>query len=105
MNVLVTGATGRIGSIVVKDLREKNYEVRALVLPNDPNEKAIKDLKKKHLAELGVCPKFFIERIYISIDCVDMNDGKERQRLHQAIDEAINEAARRIYQRSHHHLF
>lgn len=54
----------------------------------------IKDLKKKRLAELGVCPKFFIERIYISIDCVDMNDGKERQRLHQAIDEAINEAAR-----------
>jgi hypothetical protein len=54
----------------------------------------IKDLEKKRLAELGVRPKFFIERIYISFDCVDMNDGKERQRLHQAIDEAISEAAR-----------
>jgi hypothetical protein len=54
----------------------------------------MKDLEKTRLAELSVRPKLFIERIYIAFDCVDMNDYKERQRLHQMIDEAINEAAR-----------
>jgi len=53
----------------------------------------IKDLEKKRLAELGVRPKLFIERIYIALDCVDMNDSTERQRLHQTIDEAINKAS------------
>lgn len=54
----------------------------------------IKDLEKKRLIELGVRPKLFLERIYIAFDCVDMNDPKERQRLHQTIDEAIDEAVR-----------
>jgi hypothetical protein len=54
----------------------------------------IKDQEKKYLAELGMPPRLFIERIYIAFECVDMNNGKERQRFHQTIDEAINEAAR-----------
>ena len=58
----------------------------------------IKDQKKQRLAELSVRPKLFVDRIYIALDCVDMNDGKERQRLHQTIDEAINEAARQDLQ-------
>ena len=54
----------------------------------------IKDQEKKRLAELGIPPRLFIERIYIAFDCIDMSNGKERQRLHQTIDDAINEAAR-----------
>ena len=53
----------------------------------------IRDLEKKRLIELGVRPKLFIERIYIALDCVDMNDPKERQKLHRMIDEAMNEAS------------
>lgn len=34
--VLVTGATGRIGSIIVKKLIERGFEVRAFALPGDP---------------------------------------------------------------------
>lgn len=35
MEVLVTGATGRVGGNMVKGLREKGYEVRAMAMPND----------------------------------------------------------------------
>ncbi len=34
--VLVTGAAGQVGCRVVRQLLKKNYEVRGLILPNDP---------------------------------------------------------------------
>lgn len=39
--VLVTGAVGQVGSRVVRQLLEKNYEVRGLILPDDPNRKRV----------------------------------------------------------------
>lgn len=35
MEVTVTGATGRVGGNVVKGLRDKGYDVRAMVMPGD----------------------------------------------------------------------
>ena len=41
MKILVTGATGRIGHLLVEELLRRNYEVRALVMPADPNRARI----------------------------------------------------------------
>ena len=35
MKFLVTGATGHIGNVLVKDLYQLGHEVHALVMPND----------------------------------------------------------------------
>ena len=37
MNILITGATGRVGRNLVENLVQDNKKIRALVLPNDPN--------------------------------------------------------------------
>ena len=42
--ILVTGASGRLGSNLAKRLIEKGVEVRAFVLPGDPAEKALEGL-------------------------------------------------------------
>ena len=44
MQVLVTGATGRIGSQVVRDLHSAGHAVRAMAIPNDPGIARIADL-------------------------------------------------------------
>lgn len=36
MKILVTGAAGQVGSRVVRQLLKRNYEVRGLILPDDP---------------------------------------------------------------------
>jgi CDP-glucose 4,6-dehydratase len=41
-NVMVTGATGLVGSWLVRDLLEKGARVTALVLDNDPNSQLIR---------------------------------------------------------------
>ena len=38
MNALVTGATGFIGSVLVRDLTAKGHHVRALVLPGEKTD-------------------------------------------------------------------
>lgn len=43
MRVLVTGATGRIGKLLVRELRARGEEVRALVMPGEP-EAELRDL-------------------------------------------------------------
>jgi len=42
--ILVTGATGRIGSLLCRKLCERNEHVRAFLLPNDPFVSRIADL-------------------------------------------------------------
>ncbi len=42
--VLVTGACGQVGSRLVRQLIERKYEVRALILPDDPNRKRLAGL-------------------------------------------------------------
>jgi len=41
--IIVTGATGHIGNVLVKELNAKNISVRALVLP-DENIDSIREL-------------------------------------------------------------
>jgi len=43
-NILVTGAAGQVGSRLVRQLLEKSYDVKALILPDDPNTDRISDL-------------------------------------------------------------
>lgn len=38
MKCFVTGATGHVGNVLVKELYKQGYEVTSLVLPNDRNE-------------------------------------------------------------------
>ncbi len=42
--VLVTGATGRLGANVIHRLLAKNYDVRALVIQNDPKQSKLDNL-------------------------------------------------------------
>jgi UDP-glucose 4-epimerase len=44
MNILVTGATGRIGRTLIPSLLEARHKVRALIIPDDPNTGMIRDM-------------------------------------------------------------
>jgi nucleoside-diphosphate-sugar epimerase len=44
MRVLVTGAAGQVGSRLVRQLLINNYEVKALILPEDPNRSRLDEL-------------------------------------------------------------
>ena len=37
MNILITGATGRIGTHLTRALIREGHTIRAFALPNDPN--------------------------------------------------------------------
>ena len=47
--ILVTGATGRLGANVVKQLVERGDDVRALILPDDPKKSKLDSLILKRL--------------------------------------------------------
>lgn len=46
MKVVVTGATGHIGNVLVRDLIDRGYEVTSMVL-NEKNKEVLKDLNTK----------------------------------------------------------
>ena len=46
MKVVVTGATGHIGNVLVRDLIDRGYEVTSMVL-NEKDGEVIKDLNTK----------------------------------------------------------
>ena len=67
--VLVTGAAGQVGSRLVRQLLERNYEVRGLILPDDPNQSRLDGLEievvEGNLLDMEVC-----ERAIEGVDAV-----------------------------------
>jgi len=61
MKVLVTGATGQVGSRLVRQLLSNNYEVKAVILPDDPNRSRIDGLDieviEGNLLDISVCER------------------------------------------------
>jgi len=54
-------------------------------------EAYIEELDQKRFAEMGI-KRLYIEKIKITLDRVDLNNSKARQRLHALIDKAIETA-------------
>lgn len=59
MKVLITGASGQVGSRLVRQLIEQNYDVRGLILPDEPNRNRLDELDieimEGNLLEPEVC--------------------------------------------------
>ena len=57
--ILITGATGRLGGNLTKQLLDKNYDVRALTIPEDPKRSKLDafdvDLVEGDLRDAGLC--------------------------------------------------
>jgi hypothetical protein len=54
-------------------------------------EAYIEELDQKRFAEMCI-KRLYIEKIKITLDCVDLNNSKARQRLHALIDKGIETA-------------
>ena len=54
-------------------------------------EAYIEESDQKRFAKMGV-KRLYIEKIKITLDCVDLINSKARQRLHALIDQAIETA-------------
>jgi len=69
MKVLVTGASGQVGCRFVRQLLENNYEVRAVVLPDDPNKQRLDGLEieivEGNLLDISLCEKVIDKVHYI----------------------------------------
>ena len=52
--VIVTGATGFIGTYLVKRLASENVEVWAVIYPNDPKKSSINSLRNVHCVECSI---------------------------------------------------
>jgi UDP-glucose 4-epimerase len=61
MLILVTGAAGQVGSRLVRQLLAKNYQVKALILPEDPNRNRLDGLDiefmEGNLLDTAICEK------------------------------------------------
>ena len=57
--ILVTGAAGQVGSRLVRQLLGRNYEVRGLILPGDPNRSRLNGLEievvEGNMLDMAVC--------------------------------------------------
>jgi nucleoside-diphosphate-sugar epimerase len=69
MKVLVTGATGQVGCRLVRQLLVSNYEVRAIVLPDDPNRQRLDgldiEIMEGNLLDMSLCEKAIEKVSYI----------------------------------------
>lgn len=70
-----------------QDLPQKGIRILARMIA----EAYLEEIHQKRLTEMGVRP-LYIEKIQIALDCVDLNNPKERRKLHTLIDEAIEAA-------------
>jgi UDP-glucose 4-epimerase len=68
MKVLVTGISGRIGGNLAYQLKQQGYEVRGLIMPNDPKEDKVRRLG----VEMFVADMNDAEGVYRAVDGVDM---------------------------------
>jgi hypothetical protein len=55
-------------------------------------EAYIEEIDQKRFSETGIKRLYCIEKIKITLDCVDLNNSKARQRLHALIDKGIETA-------------
>ncbi len=69
MKVLVTGSAGQVGSRLVKQLLQRNYEVRATVLPDDPMRSRLDGLDVE-IFEGNLLDLDFAERVVEGVDAV-----------------------------------
>ena len=68
MKVLITGVTGRIGANLAAALMKKGYEIRGLVMPNDPKAEKARRLGVEVVeADLGDA-----EKVHRAVDGVDI---------------------------------
>jgi len=69
MVILVTGAAGQVGSRLVRQLLAKSYQVKALILPDDPNRSCLDGLDievmEGNLLDVAIC-----ERAIGNVDAV-----------------------------------
>jgi nucleoside-diphosphate-sugar epimerase len=69
MKVLVTGAAGQVGSRLVRLLLQHRYEVRAVVLPDDPMRVRLNGLAVE-IVEGNLLDLAFVERIVEGVDAI-----------------------------------
>lgn len=69
MKVLVTGAAGQVGSRLVRQLLQRNYEVRAVVLPDDPLKSRLDGLDIE-IVEGNLLDLDFVERVVDGADAI-----------------------------------
>lgn len=67
MKVLVTGAAGRVGANVVKRLVTSGADVRAMVMPGDPQAAKLASLPGLHVVEADLC-----DQAAVDIACRDV---------------------------------
>ena len=79
-----------------QDLPQKGIRILARMIA----EAYLEEIHQKRLTEMGVRPPLYIEKIQIALDCVDLNNPKERKKLHTLIDEAIEAAELRSLTRN-----
>lgn len=54
VRILLTGATGRVGANVARRLHSENHDIRALVVPNDPQRPKLDGLECLEIVEGGL---------------------------------------------------
>ncbi|GIX06319.1 MAG: nucleoside-diphosphate sugar epimerase [Candidatus Poribacteria bacterium] len=69
MKVLVAGATGQVGSRLVRQLLDRNHEVRAIVLPDDPAASRIEGLEIERM-EGDLRDETLVEKAVAGVDAV-----------------------------------